>query len=82
MEATIVRRYRAVSALPVMAQPNAGAPVLENFAVGYRETPDEMARGLPALLDAGAAVVGGCCGSTPEHIRQFRAILDARQART
>jgi 5-methyltetrahydrofolate--homocysteine methyltransferase len=82
MAANIVRRYREVSGLPIMAQPNAGAPVLENFKVVYRETPEEMARGLPALLDAGAAIVGGCCGSTPDHIRVFRQILDQRQART
>lgn len=81
MAAAIVRRYRAVSGLPVMAQPNAGQPVLENFAVVYRETPAEMANGLPDLLDAGAAIVGGCCGSTPAHIRRFREILDARQVR-
>jgi 5-methyltetrahydrofolate--homocysteine methyltransferase len=81
MAAHIVRRYRAVSGLPIMAQPNAGAPVLENFKVVYRETPEEMARGLPALLDAGAAIVGGCCGSTPDHIRVFRSILDQWQAR-
>lgn len=81
MAARIVRRYRAVSGLPVMAQPNAGAPVLENFQVVYRETPAEMARQLPALLDAGAAIIGGCCGSTPAHIAEFRRIIDTRGAR-
>jgi 5-methyltetrahydrofolate--homocysteine methyltransferase len=80
MAATIVRRYRSVTGLPVMAQPNAGQPVLERFVVRYKETPDEMARDLPALLDAGVAVVGGCCGSTPAHIRRFRQILDHREA--
>jgi len=79
MAAAIVRRYRAVSGLPVMAQPNAGQPVLENFAVCYKETPEEMARHLPELLDAGVSIVGGCCGSTPAHIRRFRQLLDSRQ---
>jgi 5-methyltetrahydrofolate--homocysteine methyltransferase len=79
MAAKIVRRYRATSGLPVMAQPNAGQPVLENFTVLYRETPDEMARDLPLLLDSGVAIVGGCCGSTPAHIERFREILDSRQ---
>jgi 5-methyltetrahydrofolate--homocysteine methyltransferase len=77
--AAVVRRYRTVADLPVMAQPNAGQPVLEDFVVTYRETPDEMARGLPALLDAGVAIVGGCCGSTPGHIRRFREVLDSRE---
>jgi 5-methyltetrahydrofolate--homocysteine methyltransferase len=79
MAATIVRRYRATVGLPVMAQPNAGQPVLQNFKVIYQETPEEMARGLPELLDAGVAIVGGCCGSTPAHIQRFRQILDARE---
>jgi 5-methyltetrahydrofolate--homocysteine methyltransferase len=76
MAANIVRRYHAISGLPVMAQPNAGQPVLENMQVLYKETPDEMAAGLPELLAAGVRIVGGCCGSTPDHIRRFRQILD------
>jgi 5-methyltetrahydrofolate--homocysteine methyltransferase len=80
MAADVVRRYRSVSGLPVMAQPNAGQPVLEDFKVVYHETPEQMARDLPALVAAGAAVVGGCCGSTPAHIRRFRQILDEGRA--
>jgi 5-methyltetrahydrofolate--homocysteine methyltransferase len=47
--------------------------------VVYKETPDEMAAGLPALLAAGPRIVGGCCGSTPDHIRRFREILDDKE---
>jgi 5-methyltetrahydrofolate--homocysteine methyltransferase len=72
----IAKRYRSVSSLPIMAQPNAGLPVLENMKVLYKETPEEMAQGLETLLDAGVAIVGGCCGSTPAHIRKFREVLD------
>jgi 5-methyltetrahydrofolate--homocysteine methyltransferase len=72
----IARRYRSVCNLPIMAQPNAGLPLLENMKVVYRETPDEMAEGLEELLDAGVRIVGGCCGSTPAHIRKFREVLD------
>ena len=74
--ADAVRRYRSVCDLPVMAQPNAGQPVLENLQVVYRQPAEEMAVGLPGLLEAGARVVGGCCGSTPEHIRHLRAAMD------
>jgi len=81
MAADIARRYHGASGLPVMAQPNAGQPVLERGEVIYHETPEQMSAGLPALLDAGARIVGGCCGSTPDHIRAFRSILDARTAR-
>ncbi len=74
--ADTARRYRSVSSLPIMAQPNAGQPELDNMQVVYRQTPDEMAAGLDDLLAAGARIVGGCCGSTPEHIRVFRRLLD------
>jgi 5-methyltetrahydrofolate--homocysteine methyltransferase len=55
--------------------------VLEAGQVVYHETPEQMAVGLPALLDAGARIIGGCCGSTPDHIRAFRSMIDARAAR-
>lgn len=71
-----VERYRAVTALPIMAQPNAGQPKLVNMKVTYDETPEQMAPGVAPLMRAGASIVGACCGSTPEHIRAFRAELD------
>lgn len=74
--ADVVRRYIKTSGLPVMAQPNAGQPVLVNMQVQYNETPEEMSAGLPGVLAAGTRIVGGCCGSTPDHIRMFRKILD------
>jgi 5-methyltetrahydrofolate--homocysteine methyltransferase len=75
--ADIVRRYRSVTTLPVMAQPNAGQPVLENFQVVYRQTPEEMAGGVLDVVHAGARIVGGCCGSTPAHIKRLREAISA-----
>jgi 5-methyltetrahydrofolate--homocysteine methyltransferase len=72
-----VVRYRAVSALPVMAQPNAGQPKLVAMKVVYDDTPEQMAPGVVPLVEAGAGIVGACCGSTPDHIRAFRQALDA-----
>ena len=71
-----VERYRAVCDLPVMAQPNAGLPKLINMKVVYDETPEQMVTGVEPLLRAGASIIGSCCGSTPEHIRAFRAAMD------
>ena len=71
-----VERFRKACPLPTMAQPNAGTPVLENLKVVYRQTPEQMAAGIPDLLAAGAAIVGACCGSTPEHIRHIRRVVD------
>jgi 5-methyltetrahydrofolate--homocysteine methyltransferase len=76
-----VERYRAVTSLPIMVQPNAGQPKLVNMKVVYDETPDQMVTGVVPLLEAGARIIGACCGSTPEHIKAFRAALDHYLAR-
>lgn len=82
MAADIARRYARTAGLPVMAQPNAGQPSLAGLTIVYDGTPEQMAEELPALLDAGARIIGGCCGSTPDHIRAFRAVLDGAAARS
>ncbi len=61
------------SQLPVWIKPNAGLPEIEKGEVVYRTTPREFAGFLPALLEAGASFVGGCCGSSPEFIRALKA---------
>jgi len=76
--AKILCRYRSVSGLPLMAQPNAGKPELAGSTVIYKESPEEMALRLGALLEAGARIVGACCGSTPSHIRAVRTKLDLK----
>ena len=76
--ARILTRYRSASDLPLMAKPNNGLPELIGMEVVYRQTPDEMLVGLDDLLDAGARIVGGCCGTTADHIRRFRTALDSR----
>ena len=77
--ARAVERYRRLTALPTMAQPNAGLPELIDMEVVYRQTPEEMTGELSALLSAGANIVGGCCGSSPAHLRLFRKLLDETQ---
>jgi 5-methyltetrahydrofolate--homocysteine methyltransferase len=76
-----VERYRAVTSLPVMAQPNAGLPKLVQMKVVYDETPEDMMQGVGPLLAAGANIIGACCGSTPEHILAFRSAVDEYLAR-
>jgi 5-methyltetrahydrofolate--homocysteine methyltransferase len=70
-------RYAKACDLPIMAQPNAGQPELEGVTVVYRQTPEEMAAGMDELHASGARILGGCCGSTPEHIAEMRRTLDA-----
>jgi 5-methyltetrahydrofolate--homocysteine methyltransferase len=65
----VVKLLRAAAEGPLWAKPNAGLPELVGGQTVYRETPEQMVRHLPTLVEAGAAIVGGCCGTTPEHIR-------------
>jgi len=77
-----VLRYRKVTDLPVMVQPNAGQPKLVAMKVTYDETPEQMVTGVGPLLEAGANIIGACCGSTPEHIRAFRTAMDTYEDQT
>jgi 5-methyltetrahydrofolate--homocysteine methyltransferase len=72
----IVGLYRSACDLTTMVQPNAGLPVLEDLKAVYKQTPEEMVEGVAELLEAGAGIVGGCCGSTPEHIQALRSAVD------
>lgn len=76
----IIGEFRQATGAPLVARPNAGLPAISAGRTVYQETPEQMAARLPELLELGVAVVGGCCGTTPEHIRAFRAVLDARPA--
>jgi 5-methyltetrahydrofolate--homocysteine methyltransferase len=69
----IVREIRgAVPGVPILVHANAGLPVSEPEGVRYPDTPDFMASLVPALVDAGASIIGGCCGTTPAHIRAIK----------
>jgi 5-methyltetrahydrofolate--homocysteine methyltransferase len=71
-----VLRYQQATSLPIMAQPNAGQPKLIEMKVFYDETPEQMVKGIVPLLETGVNILGGCCGSSPDHIRAFRQAMD------
>jgi 5-methyltetrahydrofolate--homocysteine methyltransferase len=75
----VAAAMRAATALPLWLKPNAGLPQLVEDRTVYREGPADMAAKTPLLLDAGADIIGGCCGTSPEHIRAMAAA--ARAAR-
>ena len=75
----IIREMRAATAAPLVAYPNAGLPLTTGDRVTYELGPVEMARDSPGLLDAGANVVGACCGSNPEHIRLIAEVVRSRK---
>ncbi len=64
----IVRRMKSVANVPVIAKPNAGLPSLVNGETVYSQTPDVFAKEMKHLVEAGAGILGGCCGTTPDHI--------------
>jgi 5-methyltetrahydrofolate--homocysteine methyltransferase len=75
--ARVAKIYRQNCKLPVMVQPNAGRPVLENGRAVYKQSPADMAGGVGEVLAAGVRIVGSCCGSTPDHTRAIRQAVEA-----
>jgi methionine synthase I (cobalamin-dependent) len=71
----ICRRLKSLTDLPIWIKPNAGLPVLEGGRAVYETTPDEFAIEAYALVEAGANFIGGCCGTTPAHIRATASLL-------
>jgi 5-methyltetrahydrofolate--homocysteine methyltransferase len=78
----IARAMARATRLPLLIQPNAGLPHTRAGQAVYDETPETMAARVPELLDLGVAVVGGCCGTTPEHVRAIRRAVQAWDERT
>ena len=65
----ITREIRAtVPNTPILVHSNAGPPIMENGKTVFKETPEYMASYVPELIEAGANIIGGCCGTTPAHI--------------
>ena len=73
----ICRRLHAATDRPIWIKANAGLPRLVDGKPVYEATPESFARFVPALIQAGASFVGGCCGTTPDFIRQVRPLVSA-----
>jgi 5-methyltetrahydrofolate--homocysteine methyltransferase len=72
----IAREFTKVTDLPILIQANAGLPELRDGSPVYPETPEFMAEKARALVEMGVALIGGCCGTTPDHIRALRRMVD------
>lgn len=69
----IVKAIRAVDKeTPILVHANAGMPQIVDATIIYPETPEFVANVVPSLLDAGVNIIGGCCGTTPEHITAIK----------
>ncbi len=74
---SVIRAIRENVSIPVLAKPNAGMPTIdEKGNAVYHLLPAAFARGMQALVDAGASVIGGCCGTTPAFIRALASQFD------
>jgi len=72
----ITEEIRSVdSQIPILIHANAGLPVLQGVCTVFPESPDMMAAFAPRLAKAGANIIGGCCGTTPEHIHRLVEVL-------
>ncbi|MCK5008078.1 MAG: homocysteine S-methyltransferase family protein [Spirochaetia bacterium] len=72
----IAVEFRQLTDKPILIQPNAGLPEIENGVTVFRQSPEHMAKWIPPLVEAGISILGGCCGTTPEHIRAIRRQID------
>lgn len=76
----VCRRLAAATDLPIWMKPNAGLPELSGGEIKYNTTARQFAAHVPALIEAGASFLGGCCGSDPEFIREIDAVLKSNRA--
>lgn len=73
---------RANMKLPLWVKPSIGLPDLVDGELQYPQTPEDFCEPIPNLLEAGANIIGGCCGVGPEHIRRLAAIVASRRRRS
>ena len=76
--APLVARMAEWAPCPLMVQANAGLPHVEDGVTVYDIGPDEFAAAVAPMLEAGVTIIGGCCGTTPDHIAAERALLAGR----
>jgi len=77
----VAELLKEATGLPVWIKPNAGMPAVVEGRTTFPMGPAEFASFVPTLIEAGADFIGGCCGTTPDHIRSVRAAVDGGQPR-
>lgn len=75
----ILRAMRRVTDRPLISQANAGLPILKDGKTIFPGTPEEMTAYHDRMLELGVRIIGGCCGTTPEHIRAIRDALKGKE---
>lgn len=73
---SVIERMAAISSVPLIAKPNAGMPIIgDDGSATYTMTPGKFARQMDVLRRRGAKILGGCCGTTPDHIAMLKKML-------
>ncbi len=75
----VVSLLKSATTLPILAQPNAGKPKLIDYKTIFEMAPEQFAVDMEKCISAGATLVGGCCGTTPEHIQALADMLGMRK---
>lgn len=73
----IAKDFKASSNLPIIIQANAGLPENRNGELFFPETPEFFASKVGELIDSGVSIIGGCCGTGPDHIRAMRKVINS-----
>jgi 5-methyltetrahydrofolate--homocysteine methyltransferase len=76
----IAEEFKQKSRLPIIIQSNAGMPEVKGNRVMYPETPRFMAERSKKLVSLGVSIIGGCCGTTPEHIKAIKKAVDSMRS--
>lgn len=78
---SVIEQMKMFAKRPLIAQANAGIPEIVDGEQQYRETPEELGPKAARLLQLGLGILGGCCGTGPDHIRVMRSLIDKRVVR-
>jgi 5-methyltetrahydrofolate--homocysteine methyltransferase len=78
----VIGEMREQTRLPLLLYPNAGIPVLKDGKTSFNQTPDQMISYLDASIEAGATIIGGCCGTTPAYISLIANRIKGRPLKT
>ena len=75
----VVSEITRYSLAPVIVQPNAGLPVIEDGKTVYKTTPEHYAKSIEKMVDMGVSIIGGCCGTNPSHIEAVVKMLENKK---
>jgi 5-methyltetrahydrofolate--homocysteine methyltransferase len=77
--ASVVTTLSRESSLPIMTMPNAGIPTIRGNQTVFDVSPENFAADIFECIKAGARLIGGCCGTNPDHIRAIKKLLQPRR---